>query len=185
VFDQEKLNWLNRHYLKQLPLKRVAELSVPFFVEAGLLSEPYGPPVLGWLELVVEAVLNKIDCLSQVPEAARLIFEYDAEAAVSLLGGEEARKSEVLLQVVPKILAEPKLTYARFREILKEVQKTTGKKGKDLFHPVRVALTGADSGPELEKLIPIFEAGSELELARPVLSAAGRLRSFAAAASMA
>ena len=184
VFDQEKLNWLNRHYLKQLPLKRVAELSVPFFVEAGFLGEPYGPPVLDWLGLVVEAVLNKIDYLSQVPEAARLIFEYDAEAAVSLLGGEEARGSEVLLQVAPKILAEPKLTYARFREILKEVQKSTGKKGKDLFHPVRVALTGADSGPELEKLIPIFEAGSELDLARPVLSAAARLRSFAAAARM-
>jgi len=183
VFDQEKLNWLNRHYLKQLPLARVVELSVPFFVEAGLLMEPLGPPVLGWLEQVVEAVINKIDYLSQLPESARLVFEYDAKLAAESLGGEETGENGVLRQVIPKILAEPKLTYPRFREILKEVQKTTGKKGKELFHPVRVALTGWDSGPELEKLIPIFEAGSELELARPVLSVADRLRNFAEAAT--
>jgi nondiscriminating glutamyl-tRNA synthetase len=182
VFDQEKLNWLNRHYLKQLPLARVAEMSVPFFVEAGLLVEPLGPPVLGWLAQVVEAVINKIDCLSQLPESARLIFEYDARKAVQSLGNEE--EDGVLKRVIPKILAEPRLTYPRFREILKEVQKETGKKGKELFHPVRVALTGHDSGPELEKLIPIFEAGSGLELARPVLSVADRLRSFAEAAHL-
>ena len=184
VFDQEKLNWLNRHYLKQLPLARVAELSVPFFAEAGLLSEPLGPPALRWLEQVVEAVINKIDCLSQFPESARLTFEYDAREAVELLGAEQAQESEVLRLVIPKILAEPKLTYPRFREIMKEVQKETGKRGKDLFHPVRVALTGADSGPELEKLIPIFEAGSELELARPVLSVSDRLRRFAETAHL-
>jgi nondiscriminating glutamyl-tRNA synthetase len=73
------------------------------------------------------------------------------------------------------------LSYERFREIVKSVQKETGKKGKDLFHPIRVALTGAVSGPELEKLIPIFEAGAKLPLARPVKSVAQRLREFAAA----
>jgi nondiscriminating glutamyl-tRNA synthetase len=184
VFDQEKLNWLNRHYLKQLPLSRVAELSLPFFAEAGLLTELVDQPVLCWLEQVVEAVINKVDHLSQFPELARLIFEYDAGEAVELLGAEEARESEVLRQVIPEVLAEPKLTYPRFRGVLKEVQKATGKKGKELFHPVRVALTGRDSGPELEKLIPIFEAGSELKLARPVVSVADRLRSFREAAHL-
>lgn len=39
VFDQEKLNWLNRHYLKQLPTPRLVELCVPFLAEAGLVSD--------------------------------------------------------------------------------------------------------------------------------------------------
>ena len=50
---------------------------------------------------------------------------------------------EVLKAFIPKVLAESTLTYERFREITKAVQKETGKKGKDLFHPIRMAVTGA------------------------------------------
>ena len=94
------------------------------------------------------------------------------------------RSREVLKNFIPKVLATSDLSYERFREIAKSVQKETGKKGKDLFHPIRVALTGAVSGPELEKLIPIFEEGAKLALARPVKSVSQRLRDFAAAASL-
>jgi nondiscriminating glutamyl-tRNA synthetase len=182
VFDQEKLNWLNRHYMKQLPLSKLAERAVPFLVEAGLVSEPLTPPVMEWLELVVDAVINKVDYLSQLPDAARLIFEYDVRKAGELLGTvespENAGTREILRRVTSKLLNACQLDYPRFREILKEVQKETGKKGKELFHPVRVALTAADSGPELEKLIPIFEKGAELKLEPPVMSAADRMREF-------
>lgn len=182
VFDQEKLNWLNRHYLKQLPLAEVAKMSVPFLVEAGFLSEPVAPPVLEWLEMVIDAVINKIDYLSQLPDAVRLIFEYDVQKAAESLGTEDSVENEgprhVLRRVTPKILEEQVLTYPRFREILKEVQKETGRKGKELFHPMRVAMTGADSGPELEKLVPIFEKGAKLDLARPIKSVADRMREF-------
>ena len=35
VFDEEKLAWVNRHYLKMAAPERLAELSVPFFVQRG------------------------------------------------------------------------------------------------------------------------------------------------------
>ena len=188
VFDQEKLNWLNRHYLKQTPLPKLAELAAPFLVEAGLLRKPVTPPVKAWLELVIESVISKIDYLRQLPDVVRLIFEYDARKAADLLGGavtdEGAPSREVLKRVTSKILEERELTYARFREILKEVQSETGLKGRELFHPVRVALTGAESGPEMEKLIPIFELGSRLDLDPPVKSVAERLREFSDAAHL-
>lgn len=38
----------------------------------------------------------------------------------------------------------------------KAVQAATGKKGRDLFHPLRLALTGLDHGPELKKLLPLM-----------------------------
>lgn len=182
VFDQEKLNWLNRHYLKQLPMSKLAEMAVPFLVEAGLLKEPLTPPVMEWIELVVDAAINKIDHLSQLPDAVRLIFDYDVRKAAELLGtvesADNAPTRQVLKRAISKILEEQDLTYPRFREILKEVQKETGKKGKELFHPVRVALTAADSGPELEKLVPIFEKGSQLNLEPPIKSVADRMREF-------
>ncbi len=188
VFDREKLNWLNRHYMKESPPGRLAELSVPILAKAGFAVDPASQPVLAWLEKVIDAVLKNLDDLSQLPSAARQIFEYDAGRVVSdeetRHVAEDAGAREVLGAFIPKVLAAGELDYGRFREIAKQAQNETGKKGKELFHPIRVALTGVVSGPELEKLIPIFEEGSKLSLARPVKSTAQRLREFAHAAGL-
>jgi glutamyl-tRNA synthetase/nondiscriminating glutamyl-tRNA synthetase len=72
------------------------------------------------------------------------------------------------------------MNHERFRDLAKAAQRETGKKGKELFHPLRVAVAGANSGPELEKLTPIFEEGAKLQLTRPVKSTGKRLREFAA-----
>ncbi|HKS94507.1 MAG TPA: glutamate--tRNA ligase family protein, partial [Terriglobia bacterium] len=194
VFDAEKLNWLNSHYLSQLPadqrLQHFKQLTESRLTSAGLIEES---------ELANAEVL--LQCIAGLAATARwnhpeefahfvtIVFDYDAARTVS---GEETRhvaddaaSRAVLGAFIPKVLAlVESLTYEKFRELAKSVQKETGKKGKDLFHPIRVALTGAVSGPELEKLIPIFEEGAKLELARPVKSCAERLREFAQAAGI-
>lgn len=188
VFDPEKLNWLNRHYLKAAPLSRLAALSVPFLAKAGWIPDPAPPPVLHWLERVVEATLKNLDSLSQLADRSRMVFQYDlshlkdnAETR-DVLNGEPAR--QVLRAFIPRMLEAMELDDAKFREIIKAVEKETGKKGRELFHPVRVALTGAASGPELEKLIPIFEEGARLSLPQPVKSCRARLREFQKAAKI-
>ncbi|MDQ0315961.1 glutamate--tRNA ligase [Amorphus orientalis] len=45
----------------------------------------------------------------------------------------------------------------------KEVGKATGRKGKSLFQPLRLALTGRASGPELRRLMPLFGRRSTLD----------------------
>ena len=65
---------------------------------------------------------------------------------------------------------------------MNEVKAKTGAKGKDLFHPVRIALTGSHSGPEFDKLIPILEEGSQLDLPQHVMSVRERLAAFRAGA---
>jgi len=116
------------------------------------------------------------------------VFEFDAPAALATAEFQELLANQAALDVLkaflPKVAAECNLTYERFREITKEVQKQTGKKGKDLFHPIRMAVTGASSGPELEKLIPIYEDGAKLPLAQHVKSVSERLREFAEAARL-
>jgi glutamyl-tRNA synthetase/nondiscriminating glutamyl-tRNA synthetase len=62
--------------------------------------------------------------------------------------------------------------------MMKDVQKETGVKGKELFHPVRLMLTGAHSGPEFDKLIPLMEEGSQLQLPVHILSVRERVEAF-------
>jgi len=171
--------------MKECPPHRLAELAVPFLHSAAYLDAQPTSQVLTWLEGVLNAVLKNLSTLSQLPDAVRIIFEYDALKAVQELELSPTPNAPAVLGAfIPKALSQPELSYERFRAITKEVQAETGNRGKDLFHPIRVAITGAVSGPELEKLIPIFEAGSKLPLAQHVKSIAERLREFAAAAKL-
>lgn len=195
VFDPDKLSWLSAHYLSKLsPEAKVAHfrsLTEERLVSDGFLKPDEAPRAGDLIFRIIEVTVNARlwDRPDDFRNFLKLIFDYDAARVVSAEEtrhvAEDAGSREVLKAFVPKVLAlvEP-LTYEKFREFAKSVQKETGKKGKDLFHPIRVALTGAVSGPELEKLIPIFEEGSKLGLARRVKSCAERLREFARAAGI-
>ena len=89
----------------------------------------------------------------------------------------------VLARFLVKILEdesarEAKLTAEQFKRIVNEVKAETGAKGKELFHPIRIVVTGSHSGPEFDKLIPILEEGSRLPLPKHVLSVRERVEEF-------
>jgi nondiscriminating glutamyl-tRNA synthetase len=54
-------------------------------------------------------------------------------------------------------------------------------KGKELFHPIRIVVMGSHSGPAFDKLIPILEEGSHLNLPKHVLSVRERVEEFSRA----
>src|SRR5271166_4634203 len=180
VFDMEKLYWLNRHYIKQGPLERIERLAEPFFIHAGLLPEHPDERTRAWFAKVVALLAPSVDKLDQLPERARLIFHYDAGVALAapdnaeVLGGPKTK--EVLATFAQLVESDPSpMAPERFKTIMNEVKARTGAKGKDLFHPVRIVFTGSHSGPEFDKLIPILEEGSRLDLQQHVLSVGERL----------
>jgi glutamyl/glutaminyl-tRNA synthetase len=63
-----------------------------------------------------------------------------------------------------------------FKMWMNEIKDATGIKGKDLYHPVRIALTGHHSGPDFDKLIPLIEEGASLGLSIPTVQ--GRVEQF-------
>ncbi len=185
VFAPEKLHWLNRHYLKQADPERLLELATRVFQEAGLAPESIDEPTREWLRRVVAMALPAVDHLSQLPARADVIFDYDARAALQFAPNLEVLREpgagQVLASFLELALADGELSYERFKQVIGEVKQQTQQKGKALFHPVRVAITGFPSGPDLDKLIPILDAGSRLPLPRPVKSPRRRLEEFAAA----
>ena len=119
-----------------------------------------------------------------------MIFHYDARAALASADNAEVlgwpHTDTVLSRFTSKILknpsvAEARLTPEEFKKIVNEVKAETGAKGKELFHPVRIAVTGSHSGPDFDKLIPILEEGSRLPLPRRVLGVRERVEQFARA----
>src|SRR5437588_8658702 len=81
VFDEEKLAWANRHYLKLADPLRLAELSVPYFVEAGIAVHPDARG-LEFLASAMPMASASVDRLDQVPGRLSFLFTYDADAAL-------------------------------------------------------------------------------------------------------
>jgi glutamyl/glutaminyl-tRNA synthetase len=61
------------------------------------------------------------------------------------------------------------VTAGEFKAWLNDIKAATGVKGKDLYHPIRIALTGSPSGPDFDKVIPLIEEGAGLGLAIPTV----------------
>jgi glutamyl-tRNA synthetase/nondiscriminating glutamyl-tRNA synthetase len=187
VFDFDKLHWLNRHYLKQADPERVLALAWPYFEKAGILPvrSAADADTVQWFGKLVALFLPSIDRLEQLPEKAQFVFNFDPTAAranaenVPILESDAGKKVlDAFAQCVRK--HEGRVTPEQFKTWMNEIKSETGAKGKDLFHPVRIALTGVHSGPEFDKLIPIFEEGSRLPLPVHVLSVRERIEQFVA-----
>jgi nondiscriminating glutamyl-tRNA synthetase len=187
VFDMEKLYWLNRHYIKQEPVGRIATVARLYFEDAGLLPEPSDSGMEAWFDRMLALLLPSVDRLDQLPARASLIFQYDAKAALAAPDNAEVlawpNTDAVIARFTAKILEDEsakaaQLTPERFKQIVNEVKAETGAKGKELFHPIRLIVTGSHSGPEFDKLIPILEEGSRLTLPQHVLSVRERVEAF-------
>ena len=78
----------------------------------------------------------------------------------------------------------PRLDRDRFRAAANAVKAATGQKGKALFHPIRIALTGLAEGPELDLLVPALDRGAELPATAGIPTISGcreRVAAFAQA----
>lgn len=202
VFDMEKLYWLNRHYIKESSPERIERLALPYYARALGLEAPKNESdacrsnhslagEIGiWLGKVTRLLAPSVDRLDQLPEKASLVFSYDVKAALEAPENVEVlrwpQSDAVWTRMTVKILEdesarEDRLTAEQFKKLINEVKAETGAKGKELFHPIRIALTGLHSGPEFDKLIPILEEGSHLPLPRHVLSVRERIEEFSRA----
>jgi nondiscriminating glutamyl-tRNA synthetase len=173
IFDFDKLNWLNRHYLKQAAPARLAMLAWGYFADRLSAPEAAASELVGpWFEKLLELYIPAVDHLDQLPAKAAAIFSYDCDAAraseenAAVLAADSART--VLGELGNRVrTSSGQVTPAMFKIWMNEVKAAAGVKGKELFHPVRIALTGSHSGPEFDKLLPLIEEGSALGLGIP------------------
>jgi hypothetical protein len=77
-----------------------------------------------------------------------------------VLAGPGAR--DVVLALAEELKAAGPLDRDAFRAVAQRVRQRTGQKGRALFHPIRVALTGEAGGPELDLAVPAIDVGYDL-----------------------
>ncbi len=167
IFDEDKLAWANRHYLKAIEPDRLATLAVPFLTERGQISGDLSADAVAWLRTVLPGMASSIDRLPQLSDRLDTVFRFDAAAS---LANESiaAELSQPSARAVVRALAEDLRPASRlidrdtFRAAAARVKDASGQKGKALFHPIRLALTGAQEGPELDLIVPAIDRAADL-----------------------
>lgn len=186
IFDFHKLHWLNRHYLKLVAPDRLANLARPYFAAKNWLPLEPDAAEEGWFHHVLALFVSAADQLDQLPEKSKVVFQFDPVATIAdeenatVLANDST--GNVLREFSMRLAALPTpVTAEAFKQTMNEVKAASGVKGKDLFHPVRIALTGSHSGPEFDKLVPLIEAGVALALPVRIVGVQERAKQFLAA----
>jgi glutamyl-tRNA synthetase len=132
-FDPAELDSLNARILHAMPY----EAAQPRLEPLGLASQPL------WL-----ALRGNLAKFADIADLATLVT-----GPVTPVVADEDR--EFLATARDLLPTEPydETTWSSWTNALKE---TTGRKGRALFHPLRLALTGREQGPELRTLLPLL-----------------------------
>ena len=115
----------------------------------------------------------------------RLIFEYDAVKIMQLteshavLARHGAR--EVIRHLALHLLEDAPLTSDRFKALINVLKEELQLGSRDLFHPIRLALTGRSGEGELDRVILLIDEAAALRFAVPVKSTRVRILEFCAA----
>jgi glutamyl-tRNA synthetase len=147
-FDPAELQALSQRTLHQLPFESVRERLATYDI-IGFKAEPF------WL-----AVRGNLETLSDAADWWRVVAG-EIEPVI---------EDRAFLDAACEHLPPERWDEATWKAWTGAIAQATGRKGRALFHPLRLALTGRDNGPELARLLPLIGRAK----------ASGRLRGLAA-----
>jgi glutamyl-tRNA synthetase len=178
IFDYQKLKWMNREHLRLLDDAELGTRITPFLQRAGF-EFSNDPVIMQWIGKTSRVLSAYHYLMAEIAEGFKQFtcLDYDQTIISSITGSEEARK--VISIMSAEIVGVPSpVDFSKVAEITKKIQQQEGIKGKALYHPIRLALTGKESGIELNDFIPIIETGSMLDIKPSVLNMVQRLKVF-------
>ena len=152
-FDVQKLNWINAQYIKHLSIDAYRQLVQPFILRLDNPSKLDEELIFNLSSLFKEQILFGKQLISLLQPLLTPNRTWDDEAS-TLLAMPESRIA--LKTIAEKIKTTDTLTPESVKALMKDVQLETGIKGKPLFMPIRLALTGQLHGVEMAQLIPVL-----------------------------
>jgi glutamyl-tRNA synthetase len=152
VFDEQKLRWMNGRYVRDLPLDDLTARLEAFTGREGLRD-------------AAAITQDKISTLAEFWPLARSFFEGpvdDPQAREKVLGDPAGRAALADAREALAGLPEP-WSVEGVEAALRQVAERTGRKPRQLFQPLRVALTGTTVSPGIFETVKLLGRDMVLE----------------------
>ncbi|MCK4245247.1 MAG: glutamate--tRNA ligase [Candidatus Omnitrophica bacterium] len=160
IFDIEKLTWMNGLYIRKKEPEELVRLSLPYLKEKGLGGEE------DYLRKIIVLERERIKKLSEVPELIEYFLvekiKFDPEAVEKVLKRPEVK--EILTSLKQELENLSDFSAGSLEKTIRNWTKNKDLKTKDVFHPLRVAITGRTVGPGLFETMEVL--GKERVLKR-------------------
>lgn len=166
-FDKQKLMWINNQYMKTKDSDEVFEMAVKFLEAEGLVKTDRNAEEEDWAKRLVALYQPQMSYAAEIVALSEQFFKAEVtytEDAKEVLAQEHIPTLLPALKSALENLSDEAFTPENIKAAIKAVQKETGFKGKQLFMPVRAAVTGETRGPELPDAISLI--GREIVLNR-------------------
>jgi len=153
IYNRKKLEWLNSFYIREKGDGQLSEILIPYLQKAGIQSDQINPQRLDQISGILK---ENLVILSQAEEYfgiffnEKFSFEDGARAVLR-----DPKNRETLCSIL-STLEESSEPGSGEEALLIQLEKRTGRKGKELFAPLRAAVTGKTKGPELAKTLPLL-----------------------------
>ena len=180
VFDLVKLGWVNNQHMRMKDLKELTELTLPFFKNAGLITEQVSEKEFNTISRIVDILREGCQTMKEIVEQSEVYFkdEYSLPVVTEETDKKEVKGIERLYTVIQdeigkkainlfqeKIVAsEEEISIERAKELLKETLDEIGEGPGKVYMPLRAVLTGLPKGADLFNLVSII--GKERTLDR-------------------
>lgn len=149
IYDPHKLDWVNGEHLRRMPVEDFTRHAAAYLKQYHEL--PYEEALINKILPVFQDNIERFD---QLPDRLQVLaedFEYESK---ELLTSEEGREiCKTALEILPTLSGDAEGLYDTFVNAVKPKVKA---KGKNLFMPLRIALTGKAHGPELKRIFPVL-----------------------------
>ncbi len=174
VFDLTKLNWMNGVYLRDANLSRITRLCFPYLEKSGYIDQKTTQEDGKRLEEIVASVRRNMSYLAQIPGLTSLYFEEEVPIEEESRPWLEDPSAIIVIEALQEVFANStEEEFADIPALIKAVQKKSEQKGKRLYMPIRIALTGKTGGPELIAVFSILGRDRCLQRVRWVLQHKG------------
>ncbi|MGB2578458.1 glutamyl-tRNA synthetase [Elusimicrobium simillimum] len=151
VFDPVKLEWMNSEYIRATPIAKLTDLAMPFIKDAGINVDGVDRTRL---EQIIELEHEKYRRLTEVPGLIKFFFdevEFEQASVDKVFKKPEAK--DVLTKIIPVYQNLEAWTEAEIERVTREFAPANGFKTGQIFHPVRVAVSGRTHGPTLFRML--------------------------------
>jgi len=159
VFDLTKLDWMNGQYIRSLPLEYIAESCRKYFTDAGIdisNNEKYLK--------VIDSARNYITLLPEIVAQSEMYYAVSDIDEKELVVMQEDSTKRLFKWYISKLKELSDFNKDNLAELVNKGMSELGIKGKQYYHPLRLALIYKGSGPDIPTLIDIL--GLEDTIAR-------------------
>jgi len=151
IFDPQKLIWMNAEYIRKTPVEKLIQLSgldISYEKNYNLMKK------------AVSLEHEKIKLLTDISRLTEFFFkeeiEYQEKAIEKVFKKNPEKVKVILSEISEKFKNIPEFNSQTTEKICRDYASEKGLKTSEVFHPVRVAVSGRTEGPGLFEMLELL-----------------------------